>query len=115
MLTKISKNAKRFVENFIKLYLIPIFSKYSIHEIYCGVIFINEYLLLHDRVQIRGIKIVGDLSGGGWSHISKLERKAVKLWGKTIGKSIPIRAKKLVVLNVSFDIFVIFYCENFMF
>jgi hypothetical protein len=59
-----------------------------------------EFLLLHDRFQIRGVKILGNMEGVGMAHFKMIERKAIRLWGKTIGKALPIRMKKMVIINV---------------
>lgn len=64
-------------------------------------VFVNEFLLLNEHVQCRGVKFIGNLEGGSFSHLKKMERKAVRLWGKTIGKTIPLRMKKMVIFNVS--------------
>jgi hypothetical protein len=76
-------------------------SKYTHHELYKSIIFVNEFMLLHDRVQIRGIKLLANLEGGSFNHFRNLDRRAMKMWGKTTGKTIPLRLKKMALINVS--------------
>lgn len=75
-------------------------SKYTHHELYKSIIFVNEFMLLHDRVQIRGIKLLANLEGGSFNHFRNLDRRAMKMWGKTTGKTIPLRLKKMALINV---------------
>jgi len=77
-------------------------SKFPIHVVYRSIMFIEEVLLLGDPVQISGIKLLGNFDGLGLKHVRAMERRALKLWGQATGKTIPLRMKKICMINVSF-------------
>ena len=56
---------------------------------------------LSDPVQINGVKLIGNASDASMEHLKAMERRAMNLWGETIGKTIPVRQKKICMYNVS--------------
>jgi len=74
-------------------------SKFPIHVVYRNIMFIEEVLLLGDPVQISGIKLLGNFDGLQLKHVRAMERRALKLWGQATGKTIPLRMKKICMIN----------------
>lgn len=74
-------------------------TKFSIHQVYRSVIFVEEILLLSDPIQINGIKLLGNASDASLKHLKAMERRAIKLWGEATGKTIPLRMKKICMYN----------------
>ena len=58
-------------------------------------------MLLSDPVQINGVKLIGNASEASMEHLKAMERRAINLWGETIGKTLPVRQKKICMYNVS--------------
>ena len=90
-------------------------TKYSMHQVFRSVVFVQEILLLRlekkhvgfsiycsfsDAVQINGIKLLGNASEASMEHLKAMERRAINFWGEATGKTIPLRLKKVCMYNV---------------
>ena len=45
--------------------------------------------------------MMGNFEGVSLKHVRSMDRRALKLWGQATGKTIPLRMKKICMLNVS--------------
>jgi len=71
----------------------------TIHELYRAVIFLWEYMLLNESVQINGIKVCGDQGALSWSHIRATPITVSKRWSQAMDKCYPIRNKKAALIR----------------
>jgi len=71
----------------------------TVHEVYRACIFLWEYLLLDESVQVNGIKVCGDQGSLTWGHLSATPMRVNKLWAQAVDGCYPIRNKKTAMIR----------------
>jgi len=71
----------------------------SVHEVYRACIFLWEYILLDESIQVNGIKVCGDQGSLSWNHIKNTPMKVNKLWAQAVDGCYPIRNKKTAMIK----------------
>jgi len=75
-------------------------NEYDVHQVYRAAVFLNEFALLDETIQVHGTKVVGDQGSLSWAHIRAQPMRISKLWSECI-ESYPIRNKRVAMIKVS--------------
>jgi len=72
---------------------------HNVHEVYRAAVFLWEYMLLDESVQVNGCRVVGDQGSLSWAHIRASPMRISKLWAKAVDNCYPIRNKKTAMIK----------------
>jgi len=70
----------------------------TVHEVYRAAIFLNEFMLLDESIQVNGTKVVGDQGALTWAHITAQPMRITRLWSRVV-ETYPFRNKKVAMIK----------------
>lgn len=71
----------------------------TVHEVYRAAIFLWEYILLDESMQINGLRVIGDQGALTWAHIRATPMRVTKMWAQAVDGCYPIRSKKAAMIK----------------
>jgi len=74
-------------------------ARYNVHEVYRAAVFLWEFMLLDESVQVHGIRVVGDQGSLSFAHIRATPMRVNKMWSKAVDGCYPFRSKGAVMIN----------------